>query len=171
MQNKFSKQQQNPTKEGVLFPLTKNRNGDNKMENNFKNLIESYALRARDIHDLSKDELFGLTLAYIENKCFTWPWNRCGVDNNIDVVVTVGMLRKLNNNIYNHQRAFLEEFKDSVIASQIDNVSEALDDEIEQVRKERYEDYDTDKECVVVNATLYPLAASTTDFAEVREAA
>ncbi|CAL7961354.1 hypothetical protein GAMM_200030 [Gammaproteobacteria bacterium] len=107
------------------------------MQGDFKSLIENYAFQGRDVKHLSRDELFGLTLAYLENK---FSKSKCiwsgsyNSNDNIDIELTLRTLHKLNSNIYNHQKIFLEKVKDSIIEAQLDNVSEALDDEIEHAK-------------------------------------
>lgn len=155
----FLKQPQSSIKIEVLCFLSKNKKETKNMQNDFKSLIENYAFQGRDVKHLSKDELFSLTLAYIENKFSKWPWGICKASDDVDVVVTIGMLRNLNSNIYNYQKAFLEEFKVSVIDSQIDGVSETLDDEIEQARNKGFRDFDTDRKCLYEHTTINPLIA------------
>lgn len=137
MKRIFLKQPQNSIKLDVLCFLSNKNGGLKNMQSDFKSLIEDYAFQGRDVKHLSKDELFGLTLAYLENKFSKskWIWSGGTNDNdNIDVEITLRTLHKLNSNVYNHQKVFLEEIKDSVIEAQIDNVSEVLDDEIERAK-------------------------------------
>ncbi len=61
----------------------------------------------------------------LEDKFSKWPWNVVNVDDDANVIITVGMLRKLGSGIYNQ----LEKVRDAVIEAQISDISEALDDE------------------------------------------
>ncbi len=106
------------------------------MQNSFKGLIEDYAFHGLDAKHLSKDELFGLSLAYLEDKFSKWPWKSVSINDEVDVPITIGMLRKLNSNLYNQQKAFLEEVKAAVIEEQMSDISEALDDERERARND-----------------------------------
>jgi hypothetical protein len=131
MKRIFLKQPQNPIKIEVLYSL-KHNGGNVIMKSKFKNLIEDYAFHGRKIEELDKERLFALILAYLEDKFSGFSGGSCP-EQIIDVPMTIEMLHKLNSNIYNHQRALLEDIKKVVVATQINKVDEKLDEEKEKV--------------------------------------
>jgi len=139
MKKNFLKQPQNSIKQGVLFLITKTEGVNMQIistQSKFQDLVEDYASQGRKFTHLNKDELFELTLAYLENKSSQWSWNKCSGCDDVEVIITIGMLRKLNSNLYNHQKEFLEEVKESVVESWWNYVSEILDDEVERARNQ-----------------------------------
>jgi hypothetical protein len=105
------------------------------MKGKFKNLIANYAFHGCEVKKLGRNQLFVLTLAYLEDELSGWSENSCCPNSFIYVPMTIGMLYKLSSNIYNHQRALLEELKDAVTKTQITDISEKLDEEKEAITK------------------------------------
>ncbi len=135
----FLKQQQSPIKTGVLYS-SKINGGRVVMKSKFKNLLEDYAFLGCEVEDLSRDRLFALTLAYLEDKFSGGSGGGCP-NSVIDVPMTIGMLCKLNSAIYNHQRALLEDIKDAVMETQISSVGERFDEEKGRISKMLGDDY------------------------------
>jgi hypothetical protein len=139
MKRIFLKQSQNPIKIGVLSSA-KTNGGEISMKSKFKNLIADYAFHGCKIKELDRDRLFALTLAYLEDKFAGSSGSSCP-NSLIEIPMNIGMLYKLNSNIYNHQRALLEDIKDAIMANQISDVSEKLDEEKEAMNKMLGDDY------------------------------
>jgi hypothetical protein len=146
MKRIFTQRQQNFINIEVFCSTLKNKKGESVMQNRFKNfigdprksefqnLIEDYAYLGKTVIHLTKDELFELTMAYLEDKRSKWMWSGGGSNGSIDVPVTMDMLQELNSKIYNHQKSFLDKMRAAVVENQECDVSELLDEEIERAR-------------------------------------
>ena len=151
MKTNFLKQPQNPIKIDVLYS-SKINGGKNSMKSNFENLIENYAALKYDAEELGRDKLFELILAFLEDRFSRYSWSKHEIRGNLEIPITIGMLRKLNSNLYNTQRVLLDELKDAVIEDQFSNVSEKLDEEKERIdQMPDDDDYHRYKDDILLN--------------------